>query len=438
MASLLEVLCGWCERYGADRTFFIAYSGGLDSRVLLHLAGLLSRTTPFQFHVIHIHHGLNPLADAWVQHCESTAKAEGLPFHCEYVQLSQVGGDSLEAEARTLRYRALASRMQPGDVMLTGHHQDDQAETLLLQLSRGAGVKGLSAMPAVKSLGEGWLVRPLLGVDRQTLLAYANAHDLSYINDDSNASVRFTRNFFRHEVLPVLKSRWPSITQSLSRSAAHCAESQALLTDLLADKLTAVKGAHANTLSVSALNALTPPLQKALIRAWIVEQGGSLPSTKKCESILTTMLKAGWDRRAEVRWGGVALRRHRDELHYCQEKPATEGFMATWTPEVSLHFPDGHRLAVTLVPGQGIHPRHQALTVRFRQGGEAIKLAGRKTHRLKALFQSWGVLPWLRDKVPLLFDGETLVGVVGYAVHADYEVGEGESGQVFSVEKPTD
>ncbi|HEU5281687.1 MAG TPA: tRNA lysidine(34) synthetase TilS [Gammaproteobacteria bacterium] len=425
MDALLKALRGWCQRLGADRTYWLAYSGGLDSAVLLHLATQLPE---FHFKVIHIHHGINPKADDWALHAEAKAKAAGFAFVCERLGLSQTKGESLEAEARERRYQALAKHLQTNEVIFTAHHQDDQAETLLLQLTRGAGLPGLAAMPAQKPFHAGVLVRPLLNANRADLLSVAAQAGLSWVEDDSNLCTNYTRNFLRHHILPTLKARWPSITKTLARSAEHCAETQALLSHLLSQPLKATQGTLPNTLSVSALNAHSPALQKAFIREWVMQAGHEMPSTKKLDTILTTVLTAAWDKSACVSFGEVSVRRHKDNLHLVLNNTPDLNFSREWVLGTPLVLPDQTQLKTEARQGVGFSSRFHTLTVKYRTGGEKIALPGRGRQSLKNLFQTWGVLPWERNGWPLLFDGEVLVGVVGWVYDENYLAKPGEPG----------
>lgn len=426
MDSLIEHLKKACQSFGTHPTFWIAYSGGLDSAVLLHLASQLSG---YHFRVLHVHHGLNKNADAWVAFSEAETNKLKLPFVCEHVNVLPLkAGESVEAKARQLRYLALEKHLQSGDVLLTAQHQSDQAETLLLQLTRGAGVDGLAAMPMTKAFGAGFLVRPLLNVTRDDLAAYAALHDIQFVHDDSNDDVTYTRNFLRHEVLPVLKSRWPGIEPVIARSAAHCAEAKLLLADLLQDKLQSVRHSEANALSISALNALTPALQKALIRAFISEAGFAKPSTKKINTVLDSILGSRWDKLACVDLGDMSLRRHRDALYRVPHLSPVSVNRLSWPLNEMLKIEGVGELSATLQTGRGLSPLLSALTVRFRQGGETIRLRGRGAQCLKNLFQSAGVLPWKRDRIPLLYDGEVLAAVLGYWIHEDYETAPTEMG----------
>ncbi|HYN76777.1 MAG TPA: tRNA lysidine(34) synthetase TilS, partial [Lamprocystis sp. (in: g-proteobacteria)] len=212
---------------------WVAYSGGLDSTALLHAAGAVREHLPGALWAVHIDHGLSPESRRWGEHCRAVSAGLGVAFHCRRVELKPVPGESLEAVARAARYGELAALLGPGDLLLTAHHQDDQAETLLLALLRGSGVHGLAAMPFAVDLGLGHLVRPLLGVSRADLGRYAHTRGLTWVDDPSNRESAMDRNYLRNRVMPLLRERWPAVSATLSRSAGHCAAA-ADLVDLAA------------------------------------------------------------------------------------------------------------------------------------------------------------------------------------------------------------
>lgn len=248
----------------ATNRFVIGYSGGLDSHVLLHALATLFQEHNYlnRLHVIHINHGLSVNADEWSKHC--TTVCQQLKISCEIISLNAKSsrGESPEAIARTLRYAALAKQLATGDYLLTAHHQDDQAETLLLQLFRGAGLKGLASMPELASFAKGYHLRPLLHFTRADLNAYARKYDLCWVDDESNSDVRYDRNYVRQTLIPHIKQRWPSFAKTLARTAQNCAEGQNLLEILAGQDLQNSQGEIAKTLSISRLKKFE---QRALL-----------------------------------------------------------------------------------------------------------------------------------------------------------------------------
>ncbi|MES2204280.1 MAG: tRNA lysidine(34) synthetase TilS [Pseudomonadota bacterium] len=299
-------------------TYWVAYSGGVDSHVLLHTLVSLRQHYFFELRTVHIHHGLNPKADDWQRHCEKVCQDLNVELTVHKLDLS-ASHENIEARARDLRYDFFASLLEENDCLLTGHHQDDQAETVLLQLTRGAGPKGLSAMPAKSALGKGFLLRPFLNLTRDELFSYAQEHQLTWIDDDSNENVRFTRNFMRQEIFPVLKKRWPNVTEAITRSARHCAETEKLLEEFIAPLLQCCLLEN-NALSLSELKKLTLLQQKHVFRQWLFHCGFASPNERKLENCLRVFLTAAQDRHPMVTWANVIVRRYKTELraeHVC-------------------------------------------------------------------------------------------------------------------------
>jgi tRNA(Ile)-lysidine synthase len=393
--------------------YFVAYSGGLDSHVLLHaLAGLRGEGFP-EVRALHVHHGLNPQAERWVSHCRGVCDSLGVPLEVLYVDARAAEGESPEAAARSARYRAFKDRLAPGDGLLTAHHRRDQAETLLLQLLRGAGPAGLASMPRWQPLGAGWHGRPLLDVSRGRLEAHARTHGLRWIEDDSNLDPRFDRNLLRRHVMPGLRERWPAMDETLARAAAHQAEALALLGDLARQDLEGLRGETPGTLSVAALTALRPARIRNVLRFWLMEKGLPLPSRARLQSVLDDVLTAGADTTPCVAWDGAQIRRYRDALH-AMVPPANHDprQRLRWDGKSDLPIPSlGVVLTADWLRGQGVSPElNGSFTVSFRQGGETLRLRGR-TRELKKLMQERGVPPWERERIPLVYRGEALVAV---------------------------
>ena len=428
--TMLDAVKRICEQFGYDRKFWLAFSGGLDSHVLLSLC----HEIPIQLHVIHIHHGLSPFASDWSLHCKKVCADYQIPYHEKHLTLELSPGDSLEEVARRERYAVLAEYLDTGDILLTGHHQDDQAETMLLQLFRGAGPKGLAAMPVVKPFAAGWHCRPLLGFARATLQEYAEQKKLQWVEDESNLNQRLARNFLRHHILPALKQKWSGIAETISRSAAHCAEAQELLERYALEDCDKTQGSLPGTLSISKLQRFDLLRQKLLLRTWIEQQHYPLPDATRLSAILTDVLDASWDATPCVTWRDVELRRYRDDLYLMKSLRQQDITLSyRWNLDESLHMPTIGTLLSVPVVGQGLRRSINEVTVRFRQGGEVVNVPTVGNKALKTLMQEWGVPPWLRDRIPLLFLEEKLVGVVGYFLDDQHKAAEGEIGSVVSV-----
>ncbi len=397
-------------------TFWVAYSGGLDSHVLLHAMAAIRRTLPpAQVRVVHVNHGLHHDAPRWAAHCERVCREMGLPLTKLEVDVKQGRGESLEAAARRVRYHAFSSVTAAGDVLLTGHHLDDQAETVLLHLLRGAGLQGLSAMPPCRPHGQGWLARPLLEFSRLALRRYAESMALDWVEDPSNHQERFGRNFLRNEVMPLLRLRWPAVTTLLARAAAHQAEA-ARLVEFLADAdLDQVRCRTSDGLRADLLRALSPERQRSVLRRWLQGLALPMPTVAHLNRVQMDVLGAAPDRVPLVRWEGAEVRRYRDRIFAMRPLPAVPSAMVLrWPAGVTLSLPYG-RLTAKRRLGQGI--REAALSageaeVRFRHGGERCRPAGRRhSHSLKKLLQEHGVPPWVRERLPLVYVGGELAAV---------------------------
>jgi len=289
----------------------VAVSGGVDSTALL--AALAARRHPqMQLRALHINHGLSPHARRWSTRCKALARGFEVPFKAITVKVNRARGTSLEAEARRARYEAFMRRLDENEVLLTAHHEDDQLETVLLQLLRGAGIAGLAAMPDITHFGRGWLARPLLPVSRMQLEAWARERQLIWIDDEMNDDERFDRNFMRRQLLPRLKERWPGAGRAVARSARHIAEAQRLLNALaLADVERAAEGA---SLAVGKLRALSLDRRRNALRFWIMRCGAQVPNSARLEELAGPVLRARAEASPQVKWNGTIVQRQSDLL----------------------------------------------------------------------------------------------------------------------------
>lgn len=402
----------------AGRRLWIAYSGGLDSHVLLHAAAGLRRVLGLELCAVHVHHGLQPAADAWVGHCERVCAELDVPLRTRRLALAPATGASPEAVARDARYGAFRTLLRPGDVLATAQHRDDQAETLLLALLRGAGVHGLAAMPARAPLGAGLLLRPLLDLPRAALCAYADVHGLRWVEDPSNADIALDRNRLRQSIIPQLRRRWPALDKTLSRSAAHCAEAAALLDERADELLAVLDTAPAGrtqvpvALSVSGLRRLAGPTQRLVLRRWLQRRGFPTPDTQRLHRIITELLPAAADRQPLVAWPGCDVRRHRDALYALpplpMPPPITPLRPVSGTSVLALPAPLG-TLSWALAPAAA----EAVVSVQFAAVGLRCARPRQPSATLKTLFQAAGIPAWLRPYVPLLVLDGSLAGVAG-------------------------
>lgn len=418
--------------------FYIAYSGGLDSHVLLHAMSECLKKNPLLYiQAVHINHGLNPKADQWEQHCQHICEKLKVHFQAERLRLTIRPGNSIEAVARKARYEIFRRIIREDENILTAHTQNDQTETFLLQLMRGSGVKGLSAMPMKKKLGSGHLLRPLLNFNRYELKVYAEKNHLHWIEDDMNLELRFNRNYLRHEVLPVLQRRWPEVFAIVSRSASHCAEA-AILLDLLADNdLQAMQ--TGSKLAIKPLLQLMPERQRNILRRWISREGFLAPQTKQLEQMRKDVLEAKEDANPIFTYGDVEVRRYGNELYLSAFSPLYDTrLIIPWDFQGCLALPNNLGILQAVKrKGKGIKTALNLcrLTVRFRQGGERCRTVGRKeSHSLKKLMQEWRIPVWQRDSIPLIYCNETLVAVVGYCICEGFVAKSSEWGWVINFE----
>ena len=402
----------------STKKLLIAYSGGLDSHVLLHLLASLPASEGLQLRAIHIEHGLQSVAKQWPKHCAKICNHLAVHYETIPLNLTIPQGQSLEAVARKARYQAFAQALRKDEVLVTAHHQDDQAETLLIQLFRGAGINGLAAMPTMRHFGKGQQhIRPLLEQSRQALTDYAQQHRLDFIEDPSNQQQCYDRNFLRHEIIPRLKNRWISINHILARAAQHQAEAKHLLAEYIEQDLPNLQGQRNGTLSIAKLKRLSPPRCKAVIRYFLNKKGFIAPSEKKLRHILADVLNAQPSATPCVRWQSVETRRYQDDFYVIKPLPTHNiRQIIQWKINQPLQLP---RLNRTLTIKQLeeiselLGEKDQTVEIRFRQGGEKIYQKHREcTQSLKKLCQQRHIPTWERDRIPLIYMNDRLVLVL--------------------------
>ena len=399
--------------------YVIALSGGLDSTVLAHALAAAGGDVPLI--AVHIDHGLQEDSARWNAHCEAFAKSLDIEFRGLRVEVSPDSGKGPEAAAREVRYAALHDELLPGDWLLSAHHREDQAETLLLNLIRGSGPAGIAGIGAVRRFGPGWLARPLLHIDQAALRVYAENQNLKWVEDPSNADRRFDRNFLRHEVLPVLQTRWPDVAARLQRSATHAGEAAGLLADLAQLDLEML-AAQPGRLPVDGLSGLTRGRQRNLLRFALREQGLPMPTASQLEQILDEVLPARADAQPHVSWRGASVRRYRNGLYLLPEHLAdVPGSAAIGASGAALGEGLGElRLEQGAERGLSTQLVEQGLRLDVRRGGEEFRPYGQgHTRKLKKLLQEEGIVPWMRDRLPLVYAGEQLVAVGDLWLAAD-------------------
>lgn len=402
--------------------FFIAYSGGLDSHVLLHAAAKLIPKA--RLNAIHVNHGLSPNANIWQQHVETICAALSVNLYCEKILEKPVKEEGIEGWARRVRYASFQKYIQPHAFLLTAHTQGDQAETVLLQLLRGAGPAGLAAMLPEQPFAHGKLIRPLLNFSRTQLEQYARGNQLNWIEDESNTNLSFDRNFLRHQIMPILKQRWPGFTKKFARSAENCQEANRLLNDIACQDLDGLNK-KPNALSIYALTQLPPERQHNVLRYWLKTLGCLLPNSRHLYRIFADLVHSHQDRNPIFSWGKWSLRRFKDDLLLTERETGGEKNLEPikWNLQTELVLPHIGKIIAEAKQGGSLtsHLDLNNLSIRFRRGGERCRLPG-KTHSssLKKLFQEWNIPPWQRNQIPLLYQGEDLIGVIGYCICEGY------------------
>jgi tRNA(Ile)-lysidine synthase len=400
----------------------VALSGGMDSMVLLDAAAAFVARHPIALSAIHVDHGLSPNAGRWAEFCAAQCVLRDVPLATHRLRLERRRGESLEARARSARYeRLLAADV---DTIILAHHADDQAETVLLQLLRGAGPQGLAAMPRHRA-GRPALLRPLLELARATLAAYAAARGLAWIDDESNADRRHARNFLRHEIAPLLAAHFPGYPGTLVRAARHQTEATEL-----ADALAVVDAAgmvDATGLDRARLGALPPAQARNLLRWFLREHGLRPPTEARLGEMIKQLVGAGDDARIRIAQDGAEIGRHRGRI--AVHARAVAPYERIWEGETEVCLPGG-TLFFERSRGAGLAAaKLDRVTLRSRGGGERIRLAAnRPTHAVKKLLQDARMPPWERASLPLIWSGDELAAVPGIGVALAFQTAPGEAG----------
>ena len=423
---------------------WVAYSGGLDSHVLLHALKRLQNCYGFLLGALYVNHGVNVNADHWADHCVQVCQALAINCQVLKIQLPSCGKRNWEEIARNARYEAFKTSMEADHYLAVAHHEDDQAETFLLQLLRGAGTRGLSAMPVIKALESGFLWRPLLSLSRDVLIAYATEYQLAWIEDDSNVDTHFDRNYLRHQVMPQLKARWPHVAGAIGQSAKHCAEAELVIEEVALEDLRGVEAG--STLNLSKLCLLSPVRRHHVLRFWLKQQGFSLPSRVHLRQFEECFMKARQDANPVLCFANVQLRRHFNRLYalpnfYTPHPPRANDARADlspkgrgeahskfcgetslcrdsvkWKLDEPLLLPGVGKLVAEQRRGEGICSHwvgdENIVEIRFRQGGEVIKPVNKCTRKLKKWLQDWKIPPWERERIPLIYINNELAQVL--------------------------
>ena len=420
---LLQRLARFSDVAGVPARYVIALSGGLDSTVLTHILATTREVHGIPVIAVHVDHGLQSESAGWSDFCQSFAAESGIDFIARKVDVDRSTGLGPEASARAARYAALRDIVQPGDWVLSAHHEDDQAETLFLNLLRGSGPAGLAGIGALRRFSGGWLARPMLDVTRAALEEYGTSAGLSWITDPTNQQLEFDRNYLRHEVMPRLDQRWPDAAARLRRSAELAGEAAQLLSELAAIDQASL-GGQPDRLPLAELCELSPERQRNLLRYVIRGLGLPVPGRSQLQSVVDDLIPARDDAQPLVSWSGAEVRRYRNQLYIVAgnlPEFAADEARAVRGDRVELAAGLGVlRLTRGAAIGLSDTVLEAGLELRFREGGEDFQPQGqRHTRKLKKLLQEAGVVPWMRDRLPILYSNGRIVAVADLWIAAD-------------------
>jgi tRNA(Ile)-lysidine synthase len=385
----------------------VACSGGADSCTLLHALAASAQARMRGLRVLHVDHGLHADSSRWAAHCATLAASLGLPIDVRVVTVDRQRGTGLEEAARSARLAAFAAALRPGEFLALAQHRDDQAETVLLKLLRGAGPEGLGGMRALRACGHGWLWRPLLDLPKSALQDYARRHNLAWIDDPSNAQTHLDRNFLRVEILPRLRDRWPEVEKPLAHSAQWFRAAADFIDAEARKALARLQGIDASTLAWRGWLALDDALRDPVLRLWLRDLGLDEPSHLHLAELERQLREAEPDRMPCVAYAQTELRRYRDLLYGMRPVPSAPAqWQSEWRGE-SLLLPAGGTLFTQPETAFAV-----SLRVSFRAASVRIKPAGgAHTRELRLLLQEAGVPPWQRDHIPLVWRGAELLAV---------------------------
>lgn len=412
--------------------YVVGFSGGVDSAVLLTLLAEGRDGLPAALEAIHVDHRLHPDSDTWSANCARFARRLDLPLHRVQADASPRAGESPEAAARRVRYRAFGDLLSGRDLLLLAHHQDDQAETLLLQLLRGAGVEGLAAMPFVREWGDGWIGRPLLAHSREQIETLAREREIAWVDDPSNADTRADRNFLRLQVMPLLRERWPSAAGSIARSASLCGVAADFIRQEVQGFLAQARRGSDNTLDLDVLHRLEDRQTDHVLRAWLKASGIEAPSMRRLQELRRQVLAARPDAAVCVVVGDWAIRRFAYRLWLTPARmPVPPAEPIEWQGR-TLELGDGLGHLSRIRGPSGIASeawRNGRVTVSFRQAGLRLQPAGRQGRRsFKQIAQECTIPPWMRPLTPIVLIDGVPAAVVGCCVCEGFAAPPGRSG----------
>jgi tRNA(Ile)-lysidine synthase len=402
------------QDFAQYQRLLVGFSGGLDSSVLLHRL-VQEKSVRDKIFVIHINHGLSTQANVWQEHCATVCREYNINYAFYTVDFER--SCNIEEHARDARYQKIAALMTKNDALLVAHHADDQAETVLLQLFRGAGVDGLAAMPYISDFASGVMLRPLLKKTRAELESYAMTHKISWINDESNQQIEYSRNYLRHHVMPHIRAKWPKMSTNISSCASNLQQAQdnlQYLAQLDCNDL------HAATLNCTSLKKLPNARLINVLRQWIKNNQVRMLSTKQLHDLIKTVIYAKQDAQPKLIINNIIIYRYQETLYLQPYLPKQVQYALDWTffpQEICWH---DNRILTAQLSSTGIKiAKGSKIKLTTRVGGEKIRWHG-QTKLLKTLLQEWKIPPWQRDNIILMYIDNILAAIVGYAISDEY------------------
>ena len=417
--------------------FCIAFSGGVDSTVLLHvMKNIIDEKS--QIRAIHINHNIVDNSKVWSKTCKSICKNFGIDIEIISLEVTH-NGYGLEAAARDERYKKLKEKLYENEYLLTAHHEEDQMETVFLRMARGTGLDGLQGINEKYSFGEGIIFRPMLEVSKTSVMDYAKEHQLKWVEDSSNQDTHFDRNFLRKKIIPQFRERWPSIASSVSRLSQLSAQNIKILNQIAEEDI----GPIANMNELPLAKLLDKSFERAnnMLRYIILANGMSIPSMKTLQDGLKEMLDPETDK-SVIAWKDYCIRKYKNHLYFLSNsdlEPNKVDVRIPWEIGKTVNLGENiGTIEATFIHGDGLSIKKckNKLTISYRQGGELIKPIGHRINKsLKNLFQENQILPWMRDKIPLIYYQDELVSVADLWFNQNYVASQNEAGFVVNWHK---
>ena len=417
--------------------FCIAFSGGVDSTVLLHaIKNIIDEKS--QIRAIHINHNIVGNSKVWAKTCKSICKNIGIDIEIISLEVTH-NGYGIEAAARDERYKKLKEILYENEYLLTAHHEEDQMETVFLRMARGTGLDGLQGINEKYSFGEGIIFRPMLEVSKTSVMDYAKEHQLKWVEDSSNQDTHFDRNFLRKKIIPQFRERWPSIASSVSRLSQLSAQNIKILNQIAEEDI----GPIANMNELPLAKLLDKSFERAnnMLRYIILANGMSIPSMKTLQNGLKEILDPETDK-SVIAWKDYCIRKYKNHLYFLRSsdlEPNKINVRIPWEIGKAVNLGENiGTIEATFIHGDGlsIEKCENKLTISYRQGGESIKPIGHRINKsLKNLFQENQILPWMRDKIPLIYYQDELVSVADLWFNQNYVASQNEAGFVVNWHK---